>query len=122
MVFSFPPVNTDSLRKYPKLEKGTLNKEPIKYPDLKPVQDNLISRSDKAEHKKVKDFHIFKLPMNMFFQNMANTLLLVMHDIVKVGNYSNPKKFMSIFLKEDRLFYLGIFLIILTVFISIFFS
>jgi len=121
MVWILPPVNTDSLRKYPKLEKGARNTEPIKYPDLKPVQDNLIHR-DKAENQKVKDFHIFKLPMNVFFQNMANTLLLTLHDIVKVGNYSNPKKFMSIFLKDDRLFYLGVFLIILTIVISIFFS
>ena len=121
MVFGFPPINTDSLRKYPKLEKHIYNRGDIKYPDLKPVQDNLIHR-DTKETQKVKDFHIFKLPMDVFFQNMANTLLLTLHDIVRVSNYSNPKKFMSIFIKEDRLFYLGVFLIILTIFISIFFS
>ncbi len=121
MVWSLPPINTDSLRKYPKLEKHIYNRKDIKYPDLKPVQDNLIHR-DTEETQKVKDFHIFKLPMDVFFQNMANTLLLTLHDIVRVSNYSNPKRFMSIFLKEDRLFYLGVFLILLTIFISLFFS
>ncbi len=121
MVFTLPMVNTDTLRKYPKLEKAELNTKPIKYPDLKPVQDSLIHR-EKEEYKKVKDFRIFNLPMSVFFQNMANVLLLVLHDIVNVENYSNPKKFMGIFLKDDRLFYLGVFLILLTIFISIFFS
>lgn len=121
MVFQLPPINTDTINKYPKLDKTIYKGEPITYPDLKPIQDDLIHKK-KEEYIKIKDFHIFNLPMEIFFQNMANTIILILNDLVKIENYSNYKIFMNIFLKEDRLFYIGIFFIIITIFIKMFFD
>ena len=121
MVFQLPPVNTDTLNKYPKLDKKLYKGEKMVNPDLRPIQDDLINKKNE-ENVKIKDFYVFNLPMEIFIQNIANTIILVLNDLVKIENYSNSKIFMNIFIKNDRLFYLGIFLIILTIFINIFFG
>ncbi len=121
MVFTLKPFKIDERRKYPKLEIAQAGKkqEKMKYPDTSVAQNNLMPRK---EDKAYKTDQIFKIPVGLFLQNMANTLLLTIHDLTKIKNYSNPKLFLSIFMKEQRMLYLGIFLVILAIFVSIFFS
>ena len=108
MVFQLPPIQPDKLNE--------------KIPDMNPIQNNKIKEEkeiDPLEKFKFKD--VFNLPISIILQNIANALLLILDDILEPENYKSPKAFLKIFLIENRMIYLGLFVILLSFFIALFF-
>ena len=108
MVFSLPPAKPDNINE--------------KIPERDLIQNNEIKEEkveDPLEVFKFKD--IFDLPLTIIMQNIANAILLVLEDLFEPENYTSPKKFLSIFLIDNRLVYLGLFVIVLAMFLALFF-
>lgn len=108
MVFTLPPAQPDNINE--------------KIPERDLIQNNEIKEEkeeDPLEVFKFKD--IFNLPISIIIQNVANALLLVLEDLFEPENYTTPKNFLKIFLIENRLIYLGIFVIFLAFFLALFF-
>lgn len=108
MVFQLPPAKLDNINE--------------KIPDRDLISNNEIIEDkeiDPLEVFKFKD--IFNLPLTIIIQNVANAILLVLEDLFEPENYKNPKTFLKIFLIENRLIYLGIFVIFLSFFLALFF-
>lgn len=108
MVFTLPPANMDNINE--------------KIPDRDAIQNNEIieeKEEDPLEIFKFKD--IFNLPLIIIIQNVANAILLVLEDLFEPDNYKSPKQFLKIFLIENRLVYLGIFVVGISIFLALFF-
>jgi len=93
-----------------------------KIPDRDAIQNNEIKEEveeDPLEVFKFKD--VFNLPLIIIIQNVANAILLVLEDLFEPDNYKSPKMFLKIFLIENRLVYLGIFVIVIALFLALFF-
>ena len=108
MPFQLPPAKMDDIN--------------TKIPDMDAVQNNEIreeKEEDPLEVFKFKD--IFNLPLTIIIQNVANAILLVLEDLFEPENYKSPKQFLKIFLIENRLVYLGIFVIVIAIFLALFF-
>ena len=108
MVFQLPPAKPDNLNE--------------KLPDTDIIQDNEIKEEkeeDPLEVFKFKD--VFNLPITIIMQNIANAILLVLEDLFEPENYKTPKTFLRIFLVDNRLVYLGLFVIFLSMFLALFF-
>ena len=114
MVFTLPPVKMDNINK--------------KIPDLSLASENEIDKIDKQFKEKEEDplellkfKDIFNLPLTIIMQNVANAILLVLEDLFEPDNYTSPKQFLKIFFIENRLVYLGIFVIFISIFLALFF-
>lgn len=108
MVFTLPPAQMDNIND--------------KIPDLDPIQNNEIIEEEEVDPLEVFKFKdIFNLPMTIIIQNVANAILLVLEDLFEPENYKSPKEFLKIFLIENRLIYLGIFVIVMSFFLALFF-
>lgn len=108
MVFQLPPAQMDNINK--------------KIPDRDAIQNNDIKEEideDPLEVFKFKD--IFNLPLTIIIQNIANAILLVLEDLFEPESYTSPKRFLQIFLIENRLIYLGIFVTCMALFLALFF-
>lgn len=108
MVFQLPPPKMDDINE--------------KIPDRYAIQNNEIreeKEEDPLEVFKFKD--IFSLPLIIIIQNVANAILLVLEDLFEPDNYNSPKQFLKIFLIENRLVYLGIFVMGLAILLALFF-
>ena len=109
MVFTLPPPKMDDINE--------------KIPDRDVIQNSGEIREEKEEDPmevfKFKD--IFSLPLTIIIQNVANAILLVLEDLFEPDNYRSPKEFLKIFLIENRLIYLGLFVIGLAIFLALFF-
>ena len=108
MPFTLPPVKLDKINK--------------KIPDLKMIQDNEVKEEKEVDELEVFKFKdVFSLPLTMILQNVANTILLVLEDLFEPENYSSPKDFLKIFIVENRLMYLGLFVMFTAAFLALFF-
>ena len=108
MVFQLPPAQLDNINE--------------KIPEMDLIQNNEIKEEkeeDPLEVFKFKD--VFNLPLTIIMQNVANAILLVLEDLFEPNNYKSPKTFLKIFLIENRLIYLGLFVIFLSMFLALFF-
>ena len=72
------------------------------------------------EEEREKNISVFDLTLTMILKNIANSILLFILDLVRPSTYTSFNNFTSIFFKENRLMYLGIFVVILAIFILIF--
>lgn len=138
MVLTFPPIatNVDALGQ--------------KIPDFKDIGNSHILDSVKRDNKdfegkdipyeKIFDYtspkpgeindlynqglfyknDIFSIPLNVILVNIANTIILIIMDIFNPNSYDNLYTFFNIFIKENRLLYLGIFNIVILFIVSFF--
>ena len=83
--------------------------------DLKP---RIVEDTDKP---KIESVSIFNMTLGTIMKNIANAILLVIIDMTKWENYSSVNNFLRIFLIENRLMYLGIFVVILAIYTLFFF-
>ena len=108
MPFTLPPAKKDNLNE--------------KLPEMDLIQNNEIKEEEEEDPLEVFKFKdVFSLPMTIILQNIANTLLLLLEDLFEPETYKNPKTFLRIFLIENRLVYLGLFIISLSFFLALFF-
>ena len=75
-----------------------------------------------GEKSREQDVSIFQMPLSVILKNIANTLLLIIIDLTNVNNYSNIKNFLKIFMIENRLMYLGIFVVLFSIYVMLFFN
>ena len=103
--------------------------------DFKEISQNKLNKSildyeNKINYhnKKFKESQEFlNLSLNEIFDNFTKTLILILNDLVLfIDNYLINKKntndnmlndFLGIFIKSDRLLYVGLFLILISMFI-----
>ena len=65
---------------------------------------------------------ILDTPIRIILQNVANSLLLVISELTQAETYVSLNSVLNVFLKENRVLYIGLFIIFLSVFLSIFFG
>lgn len=120
MVLTLPPfndiVNSDE-NKSKKIFQNNIQYNPI-YNEIYNLEPKIVKKTDKIE-KEMK-MNIFNLKLITILKNIADAVLLILIDLSNFNNYSNIYKFIYIFFKENRLIYFGLFVIILTLIISIF--
>ena len=88
-----------------------------------PIYNNVYDidpKTLKVEEEIEKNISIFDLTLLMILKNIANSILLLMLDLVTPSTYRSVDNFVSIFYKDSRLMYLGIFVIVLAIFIILF--
>ena len=64
----------------------------------------------------------FDLPLGVILQNIASAILLTLQDITSMKSFTDINLIKNIFLKENRILYIGIFISVLAVFIFLFFG
>lgn len=120
MVLTLPPfnktVNNDE-KKTKKIFQNNIQYNPI-YNDIYNLEPKIEKRTDKTEKKLEKD--IFDLSLIVILKNIADSVLLVIIDLSDLDNYTSIYKFINIFIKQNRLIYFGLFIIILSLVISLF--
>ena len=88
------------------------------YNNIYDIKPRIVEDTDKT---KIESVSIFKMTLGTILKNIANAILLVIIDLTKWENYSSVKHFLSIFMIENRLMYLGIFVVILSLYVLFFF-
>lgn len=108
MPFTLPPAKPDNINE--------------KLPEMDLIQNNEIKEEEDEDPLEVFKFKdVFDLPLTIILQNVANAILLILEDLFEPENYESPKKFLSIFLVDNRLVYLGLFVMALAMFLALFF-
>ena len=80
--------------------------------------DLLTINKDKNTNEK----GFFDLPLGVILQNIASAILLTLQDITSMKSFTDINLIKNIFLKENRILYIGIFISVLAVFIFLFFG
>ena len=108
MVFTLPPAQPDNLNE--------------KIPDMDLIQNNEIKEEKVEDPLEVFRFKsVFDLPLSIILQNIANSFLLILDDLFEPDNYKSPNTFLKIFVIDNRLMYLGLFIIFFASFLALFF-
>jgi hypothetical protein len=120
MVLSLPPfnstVNSDE-KKTKKIYQNNIQYNPI-YNNIYDLEPKIVKKTDRVEENLKKD--IFDLNLLTIIKNISDAILLILIDLTNPNNYSNLSLFLNIFFKENRLIYLGIFIVIISVFFLLF--
>ena len=121
MVFTLPPYN-DMIRDQSdgkkKIYQNNIQYEPI-YNNIYDIEPRIVEdTSEKIE----ENISIFNLPLTVILKNIANTLLLILIDLTNVNSYSNMKNFLKVFMIDNRLQYFGIFVVMLSFYLLLFFA
>ena len=121
MVFTLPPFNdlvrekTDGKQK---IFQNNIQYNPI-YNNIYDIEPRIVE--DTSERKE-ENISIFNLPLMVILKNIANTLLLILIDLTNVNSYSNMKNFLKIFMVENRMLYFGIFVVMVSLYLLMFFT
>lgn len=101
-------------------DRGVVYQSNVSYePIYNKVYDIIPKKIDDRVDKET-NVGIFDLTLVMILKNIANSILLFLLDLIRPSTYTSFDNFSNIFFKENRLMYLGIFVIILAIFILIF--
>ena len=93
-------------------------------PDYTRIQNNIVPgnrRDQSAMPSKMQILDVLDLSLLTILKNIANTLILVITDLLKRSSYSNTNNFFKVFTSGNRLMYIGIIFIIFSLFLSFFF-
>ena len=120
MVFQLPPFNelSDHKNRKKKYMHSNVQYEPV----YNTLYDREFKQVDVLREEIEKDVSIFNMTIFTILQNIANTILLILLDLVDINNYSSVEKFLTIFTKNTRLIYFGIFLTVVSIYIVLFFK
>lgn len=121
MVFTLPAFNdlvNEKTDKRKKIFENNIQYNPI-YNNIYNLEPRIVEETDE---KKEENISIFQLPLSVILKNIANTLLLILIDLTDVNSYSNMKNFLKVFMIDNRMMYLGIFIIGLSIYLLLFFS
>jgi len=72
--------------------------------------------------EKKKEKSLFDQPVKVLLQNIASSILLTLNDLTRGETYDSIDSILQVFLKENRILYLGMFLAVLAIFIFLFFG
>jgi hypothetical protein len=121
MVFQLPPFNdmvNNEMNRKKKYIHSTVQYEPV----YNTIYDTKMKEYDTLRTNIKEDVSIFDMTLFTIFQNIANSLLIIIIDLLNIDNYTDTKTFLSIFIKQNRLIYFGIFLTLVSIYIILFFS
>jgi len=121
MVFTIPAFNdlvNDKMDRKKKIFQNNIQYNPL-YNNIYNIDPKEVDVS--GEKRREENISIFQLPLSVILKNIANTLLLILIDLTNIDNYSNMKNFLKIFMIENRLMYLGIFVVLVAIYIMLFF-
>jgi len=121
MVFTIPAFNdlvNDKMDRKKKIFQNNIQYNPL-YNNIYNIDPKEVDVS--GEKRREENISIFQLPLSVILKNIANTLLLIIIDLTNIDNYSNMKNFLKIFMIENRLMYLGIFVVLVAIYIMLFF-
>ena len=121
MVLTFPNYN-DTLNndtKTKKIYQSNVQYEPV-YNKIYDIEPKIVNIS--GETIKEENVNLFDMTLSTILKNIANTLLLILMDLTNIDNYSNVKNFIKIFLIENRLMYFGIFVVLMSFYLLLFFN
>lgn len=115
MVFSLPPfnstVNSDE-KKTKRIYQNNIAYNPI-YNNIYDLEPKIVKKTDVVEENLKQD--IFQLDIMTIIRNISDAILLILIDMTNLENYSKINLFINIFIKENRLIYVGIFITILSI-------
>lgn len=122
MVFTLPSYNDEINKKADRKKKIFQNN--IQY---NPIYNNIYDLDPKevdisGESQREQEVNIFNMSLITILKNIANTLLLILIDLTNIENYSNLNNFLKIFIIENRLMYFGLFVILVSLYIILFFQ
>ena len=120
MVLTLPPYNDTVNSKESKTKKifqNNIQYNPI-YNEIYNLEPKIVKKTDAIEKDLEKN--IFDLNLLTILKNIADSILLIIIDLSNFKNYQNIFLFMNIFLKENRMIYFGLFLVILSFTMSLF--
>lgn len=120
MVLTLPPFNSTVNQdedKAKKIFQNNIQYNPI-YNEIYNLEPKIVKKTDKIEKEMEKN--IFDLKLTVILKNIADAVLLVIIDLTNLDNYKSIISFANIFIKENRLIYFGLFVIILSLVISLF--
>jgi len=72
--------------------------------------------------EKKEEKSLFDQPVKVLLQNIASSILLTLNDLTRGETYDSIDSILQVFLKENRILYLGMFLAVLAIFIFSFFG
>ena len=72
--------------------------------------------------EKKEEKSLFDQPVKVLLQNIASSILLTLNDLTRGETYDSIDSILQVFLKENRILYLGMFLAFLAIFIFLFFG
>jgi hypothetical protein len=75
-----------------------------------------MSQEEKTEKS------LFDQPVKVLLQNIASSILLTLNDLTRGETYGSIDSILQVFLKDNRILYLGMFLAVLAIFIFLFFG
>lgn len=114
MVFTLPPIDTK------------VDAEGNEVPNFDYISGKLFSKSgnirdtERAE-KKFELLNIFDLPLILILKNIANTLMAVISELTMARSYSSIYAFLKVFIRNNRLMYIGMVMVFMSLFLSFFF-
>jgi len=120
MVLTLPRFNDTVNSKESKTKKifqNNIQYNPI-YNEIYNLEPKIVKKTDAIEKDLEKN--IFDLNLLTILKNIADSILLIIIDLSNFKNYQNIFLFMNIFLKENRMIYFGLFLVILSFTMSLF--
>lgn len=122
MVFTLPAFNdmvNDKMDRKKKIFQNNIQYNPL-YNNIYNIDPKEVDVS--GEKSREREVSIFQMPLIVILKNIANTLLLILIDLTNYNNYSNMKNFLKIFIIENRLMYLGIFVVLFSIYMMLFFN
>ena len=84
------------------------------------AQSGNVRDVERAE-KKFELLNIFDLPLILILRNIANTLMAIISELTMRKTYSSVYSFLKIFVIDNRLMYMGMVLVFVSLFLSFFF-
>lgn len=72
--------------------------------------------------EKKEEKSLFDQPVKVLLENIASSILLILNDLIRGETYDSIDSILQVFLKENRILYLGMFLAVLAIFIFLFFG
>jgi len=120
MVLTLPAFNDTVNSKESKTKKifqNNIQYNPI-YNEIYNLEPKIVKKTDAIEKDLEKN--IFDLNLLTILKNIADSILLIIIDLSNFKNYQNIFLFMNIFLRENRMIYFGLFLVILSFTMSLF--
>ena len=120
MPLTLPPFNdtvNSGESKTKKIFQNNIQYNPI-YNEIYNLEPKIVKKTDAIEKDLEKN--IFDLNLLTILKNIADSILLIIIDLSNFKNYQNIFLFMNIFLKENRMIYFGLFLVILSFTMSLF--
>jgi len=124
MVWTLPSWNDvmgeeDKDKRKRRIFENNISYEPI-YNKIYDTDPKYVLQTGQSQEIDERNF--FDLPLSTIMKNMANSLILIINDLFNKDNYSNINNFLKIFLIDNRLLYFGLFIVIVSLYMMVFFN